>query len=393
MLKLTEIDVRHKRVLVRADYNVPMQDGHITSPARILESLPTLKYLMAQGAHIIVMSHLGRPQPGIWDAQYSLAPIAAYVAAQLGQPVQVVRHWREGVSVGTGEVVFLENIRFELGEETNDAALGQALAALADVFVLDAFSIAHRAQASVCAVAKYAPCSCAGPLLLQEINALNHALEHQASPRVAIVGGSKVSTKLAVLENVLTRVDQLIVGGGIANTFLAAQGYAIGASLYEPSMVAMAQDLLAKAAASGKQIVVPLDVRVATELTQTAVATVKAITAVGAEDKIFDVGPQTEAFIAKSIMAAKTILWNGPLGAFEFTPFSHATKSMIQALGQTQAFTVAGGGDTVAALETLGPGVKLSYVSLSGGAFLEYIEGKVLPALAALSVSAEHYQG
>lgn len=393
MLTLKEVDVRHKRVLVRADYNVPMQDGHITSPARILESLPTLKYLIAQGAHIIVMSHLGRPKPGGWDAQYSLAPIAAYVAEHLGQEVPVVRNWREGVSVAAGEVVFLDNIRFEPGEESNDAMLGQALAGLADVFVLDAFSIAHRAQASVCAVATYANCACAGPLLMQEIQALNHALEHQESPRVAIVGGSKVSTKLAVLENVLMRVDQLIVGGGIANTFLAAQGYAVGASLYEPSMVAIAQDLLAKAAAANKQIIVPVDVRVATELTQTAATTVKRITEVGAEDKIFDLGPQTEVLIAECIMNAKTILWNGPLGAFEFTPFSYATKSMIQALGKTQAFTVAGGGDTVAALETLGPGVKLSYVSLSGGAFLEYIEGKVLPALAALSASAVHYQG
>ncbi len=393
MLTLKEIDVRHKRVLVRADYNVPMQDGHITSPTRILESLPTLKYLISQGAHVIVMSHLGRPQPGLWDAQYSLAPIAAYVAEHLGQAVPVVRNWRDGVSVAAGAVVFLENIRFEIGEESNDAMLGQALAALADVFVLDAFSIAHRAQASVCAVATYAARACAGPLLMQEIHALNHALEYQDSPRVAIVGGSKVSTKLAVLENVLMRVDQLIVGGGIANTFLAAQGYPVGASLYEPSMVSIAQDLLAKAAAANKQIIVPVDVRVATELTQTAVANVKMITEVGAEDKIFDVGPKTEALIAECILRAKTILWNGPLGAFEFTPFSYATKRMIQALGNTQAFTVAGGGDTVAALETLGPGVKLSYVSLSGGAFLEYIEGKVLPALAALAAGAVHNQG
>ncbi|GAB6066746.1 phosphoglycerate kinase [Methylothermus subterraneus] len=380
---LSDLDLRGKRVLIRADLNVPIEQGKITSDARIRASLPTIRQALAQGAaRVMVMSHLGRPKEGVFDEQFSLAPVAKRLGELLGQPVRLVRDWIDGdFSQAPGEVVLLENVRFLPGEKADDPELGKKMAALCDVFVMDAFATAHRAEASTHAVAKFAPEVCAGVLLLQELNALTQALEQPKRPLLAIIGGSKVSTKLTVLETLVQKVDQLIVGGGIANTFLAAQGFNVGNSLYEPELMLAAKRILEQAKARGAEIPLPVDVVVAKELAPQAEAQVKPVDRLADDDRIFDIGPQTAELYLKRIQSAATIVWNGPVGVFEVDPFGEGTRKIAEAIAQSSAFTIAGGGDTLAAIEKFGVGAGIDYQSTAGGAFLEFLEGKKLPAL------------
>jgi phosphoglycerate kinase len=388
VLRMTDLDLRGKRVLIREDLNVPVEEGVISSDARIRAALPTLRAATAAGARVIVLSHLGRPKEGEFSAADSLAPVAARLGELLGHPVRLQRDWLDGVDCAPGEVVLCENVRFNKGEKKDDEALARRMAALCDVFVMDAFGTAHRAEASTHGVARFAPVACAGPLLVGELDALSRALAQPARPLVAIVAGSKVSTKLTVLESLLAKVDQLIVGGGIANTFLAATGVAVGKSLHEPDMLDTARALLAQAAARGAEIPLPTDVVVAEEFSPTAAATVRPVGEVRPHELILDIGPQTAARFAGVLADAGTILWNGPVGVFEFDQFGGGTETLAKAIAASPAFSLAGGGDTLAAIEKYGVAEGISYISTGGGAFLEFVEGKTLPAVAMLEARA-----
>ncbi len=388
--KMTDLALNNKRVLIRADLNVPVKAGKVTSDTRIRASVPTIRQALEQGAAcVMVMSHLGRPKEGQYDEQYSLAPVAERLAELLAQPVRLVRGWIDGVECQSkGEVVLLENVRFLEGEKKNAPELGKKMAGLCDVFVMDAFGTAHRAQASTHAVAQFAPEACAGLLLAQELEALGKALENPDRPLLAIVGGSKVSTKLTVLETLAQKVDQLIVGGGIANTFIAAVGYPVGKSLYEADLIPEAKRLMEQSKARGADIPVPVDVVVAKEFSESAQATTKPVAEVAGDDLILDIGPETAAQYAEMIMNAGTIVWNGPVGVFEIEQFSAGTRTLAQAIAQSRAFSIAGGGDTLAAIEKFGVGDQISYQSTGGGAFLEFLEGKKLPAVEILEQRA-----
>jgi phosphoglycerate kinase len=388
VLRMSDLDLRDKRVLIREDLNVPVEDGVISSDARIRAALPSLRAAVGAGARVIVMSHLGRPKEGEFSAEDSLAPVAARLGELLGQPVRLQRDWLDGVECAPGEVVLCENVRFNKGEKKDDETLARRMAALCDIFVMDAFGTAHRAEASTHGVARFAPIACAGPLLVAELGALPLALAQPARPLVAIVAGSKVSTKLTVLESLLGKVDKLIVGGGIANTFLAANGIAIGKSLYEPDMLDTARALLAQAVARGAEIPLPTDVVVAEAFSPTAVATVRPVGEVRPDELILDIGPQTAARFAGLLAGAGTILWNGPVGVFEFDQFGGGTETLAKAIAASPAFSLAGGGDTLAAIEKYGVASGISYISTGGGAFLEFVEGKTLPAVAMLESRA-----
>jgi phosphoglycerate kinase len=380
VLKMTDLDLAGKRVLIREDLNVPVKDGQVTSDARIRAALPTLQLALKAGARVMVMSHLGRPTEGEYNEDYSLAPVAARVGKLLGRTVPLLRDWVDGgFDVAEGELVLLENVRFNAGEKKDDEALSRKMAALCDVYVMDAFGTAHRAQASTHGVARFAPAACAGPLLAGELEALGKALQSPARPLAAIVGGSKVSTKLEVLNSLSDKVDQLIVGGGIANTFLAAAGKPVGKSLCEHDLIPVARALMERVS-----IPLPVDVVVATEFAETATATVKRVDDVAADDMILDIGPQSAAALAELLKSAGTIIWNGPVGVFEFDQFGEGTKTLSLAIAQSQGFSIAGGGDTLAAVDKYGIADQVSYISTGGGAFLEFVEGKVLPAVAML---------
>jgi len=376
-------DLKGKRVLIREDLNVPLKDGSVSSDARIRAALPTIQAARDAGAKVILMSHLGRPTEGEFDPQYSMAPVARHLEGMLGQKVSLVEEWRLGVELNDGEVALLENVRFNPGEKKDDENLARAYAGLCDIFVMDAFGTAHRAQASTHGVAKFAPLACAGPLLEGELNALELALSNPARPMVAIVGGSKVSTKLTVLETLSEKVDQLIVGGGIANTFLAAAGKPVGKSLCEHELIPSARALMAKT-----RIPLPTDVVTGKEFAESAAAQIKAADDVAADDMIFDIGPQAAQEIAGILREAGTILWNGPVGVFEFDQFGSGTETLARAIAASPAFSLAGGGDTLAAIDKYDIADKVSYISTGGGAFLEYVEGKVLPAVAVLEARA-----
>ncbi len=388
VLRMTDLDLRGKRVLIREDLNVPVQSQVVTSDARIRAALPTIKAARKAGARVILMSHLGRPEEGRFDAEFSLAPVAARLSELLGRKVRLVRDWLDGVECEPGEVVLLENVRFNEGEKKNRDELARRMAALCDIYVMDAFATAHRAEASTHGVAKYAPIACAGPLLTGELEALEMALDAPKRPLVAIVGGSKVSTKLTVLENLLGKVDRLIVGGGIANTFLAAAGLPIGKSLHEAEMVDVARALLDRSRGSRVEIPLPTDVVVATSFAASAEADVKPVDAVEKDEMILDIGPDTAHRFAESLKGAGTVVWNGPVGVFEFDQFGEGTRVLAQAVASSSAFSIAGGGDTIAAIEKYGVGEDISYISTAGGAFLEFLEGKKLPAVDVLEQRA-----
>jgi phosphoglycerate kinase len=388
MRAMGELDLAGKRVLIREDFNVPLKNGRITDDTRLRAGLPTLQAAVKAGARVIVLSHLGRPKEGVFDEASSLAPVAEALGALLGQPVRLIANWLEGVDCAPGEVVLCENVRFQVGEEKDDEALARKMAALCDVFVNDAFATAHRAQASTHGVAKFAPVACAGPLMKAEIDALKLALHAPKRPLVAIVGGSKVSTKLDVLESLLGKVDQLIVGGGIANTFLRATGAEIGKSLCENDMLDTARRIMDAAKARGAEVPLLLDVVCGKEFSETAAATTKSIADIAADDMILDIGPATAARFAEILKSAGTIVWNGPLGVFEFDQFAGGTKALAEAIAASSAFSIAGGGDTLAAIAKFGIAEDVSYISTAGGAFLEYLEGKTLPAVAILEARA-----
>lgn len=380
MIKMIDLDLTRKRVLIRADLNVPVENGTITSTTRIEAILPTLKIALDQDAAIILMSHLGRPKEGEIDPKFSLQPVAASLSKYLGRPVPLVTE-HSNVNVKPGEIVLLENTRFLKGEKNNDPSLSKELANLCDIFVMDAFATAHRKEASTYGVAQYAPFACAGPLIVSELEALGHVLREPERPLVAVVGGSKVSTKLAILNEILTQVDCLIVGGGIANTFLAAAGFPVGSSLYEHDLIPDAQAMLSFAKAHHKQIPLPEDVLVATEFSANAKAVVKKVEDVAHNEMILDVGPKTANHIKQIIDKAGTVIWNGPLGVFEFENFGEGTRVLSEAIAHSEAFSVAGGGDTLAAIEKYDVADEISYISTGGGAFLELLEGKTLPAI------------
>ncbi len=384
IVRMTDLDLSGKRVLIRQDLNVPIEDGRITSEQRITASIPTLKLALEKGAAVMVTSHLGRPKEGVWSKADSLAPVAARLSQLLGVEVPLVKDWVDGVDVAPGQVVLLENCRMNVGEKADDEALSKKYAALCDVFVMDAFGTAHRAQASTHGVIRFAPVAAGGPLLMAELDALDKALANPARPLLAIVAGSKVSTKLELLTSLVGKVDQLIVGGGIANTFVAANGHDVGKSLYEADLLETARKIDADANARGAHIPLPADVVVAPAFAADAPATVKPVDAVGAEDMILDIGPQTAAQYAELIARAGTVVWNGPVGVFEFDAFGKGTETLARAIAASKAFSIAGGGDTLAAVDKYGIAGQVSYISTGGGAFLEFLEGKTLPAVAAL---------
>ncbi|MDP8078539.1 phosphoglycerate kinase [Phocoenobacter skyensis] len=381
--KMTDLDLAGKRLFIRADLNVPVKDGKVTSDARIRATLPTLKLALEKGAKVMVTSHLGRPTEGEVEEKFSLQPVVDYLNDVLDVPVRLEKDYLNGVDVKENEIVVLENVRFNKGEKKNDPELGKKYAALCDVFVMDAFGTAHRAQGSTYGVAEYAPAACAGPLLAAELDALGKALKEPARPMVAIVGGSKVSTKLEVLNSLSQIADQIIVGGGIANTFIAAAGHNVGKSLYEEDLIPVAKKL-----AETTDIPVPVDVRVGTEFSETAPATEKSVIEVTDEESIFDIGDKSAEQLAEIIKNAKTILWNGPVGVFEFPNFRKGTEIVSQAIADSEGFSIAGGGDTLAAIDLFGIKDKISYISTGGGAFLEFVEGKVLPAVEILEKRA-----
>ncbi len=381
---MADLALAGKRVLIREDLNVPIADGRVTSDARLRAAVPTIRSAAGSGARVLVMSHLGRPKEGERDPALSLAPVAKALSALLGRAVRLHEGELEAAAAEPGEVVMLENVRFLKGEKKDDPALAARMAALCDVFVMDAFGTAHRAEASTHGVALAAPVACAGPLLAAELDALERALEKPRRPLVAVVGGSKVSTKLEVLESLISKVDALVVGGGIANTFLAATGVAVGKSLHEPEMLDVAKRLLAQAKARGVGIPIPTDVVVAREFAATAKAETKSAAAVGADEMILDIGPASARAVADVVATAGTVIWNGPLGVFEFDAFGGGTKALAEAIAKSPAFSIAGGGDTLAAIEKYGIERDVSYISTGGGAFLEFVEGKTLPAVAAL---------
>ena len=388
VLRMNELDLAGKRVLIREDLNVPVHNGVVTSDARIRASLPTIEAAMKAKARVMLMSHLGRPEEGVPNEEFSLAPVAARLSELLGRKVRFERDWlRDGVTSEPGEVVLLENVRFNKGEKKNKDELAQKMAALCDIYVMDAFATAHRAEASTHGVGKFAPVACAGPLLTNELDALEQALSSPRRPLIAIVAGSKVSTKLTVLENLLGKVDKLIVGGGIANTFLAAHGQPIGKSLHEAEMIDTARTLLARAKA-GAEIPLPTDVVVAKEFAASAEADVKPVAQVAPNEMILDIGPDTAERFAAVLQGAGTIVWNGPVGVFEFDQFGEGTRVIAHAVARSPAFSIAGGGDTIAAIEKYGVAEDISYISTAGGAFLEFLEGKKLPAVEMLEQRA-----
>jgi phosphoglycerate kinase len=388
VLRLTDTDLRNKRVLIREDLNVPVQSGVVTSDARIRAALPTIRYALDQNAKVFILSHLGRPEEGKYDESLSLAPVAVRLSELLGKPVPLRKDWLDGVDCQPGSAVLCENVRFNKGEKKDDEKLARKMADLCDVFVMDAFGTAHRAEASTHGVARFAKVACAGPLLVGELEALETALHKPARPLIAIVGGSKVSTKLTVLESLLEKVDKLIVGGGIANTFLAATGVGVGKSLHEAEMLDVAQRLMAKAKARGTEIPLPTDVVVAKEFAATAHADVRTVHDVRGDEMILDIGPDTSDRFSELVQSAGTIIWNGPLGVFEFEQFGEGTRAISLAIARSKAFSLAGGGDTLAAIEKYGIEDSISYISTGGGAFLEFVEGKKLPAVDILEARA-----
>jgi phosphoglycerate kinase len=379
VLKMNDIDLANKRVLIREDFNVPIENGNITSDARLLAALPTITSAHKKGAKIILLSHLGRPEEGKHEAEFSLEPVAKRLSTLLNTAVKFEKNYLDGLNINSGEIILCENVRFNSGEKKNDEKLSQKLANLCDVFVMDAFATSHRAEASTYGVAKYAPISVAGPLLVQELEALSKALKNPTRPLIAIVGGSKVSSKLAVLEKLIEKVDGLIVGGGIANTFLAAKGINIGKSLVEKDVIPAAQKLLK----TGK-ILLPEDVVVAKEFSKTAEPRVTSLGDIQPDDMVLDVGPKTSSHYAAQLKSAGTIIWNGPVGVFEFTNFSKGTEALAKAIAESDAFSLAGGGDTLSAIDLFHVANKISYISTGGGAFLEFVEGKPLPAVTVL---------
>jgi phosphoglycerate kinase len=390
VVRMSDLDLAGRRVLIREDLNVPIDHaaGRITSETRILAALPTLRLALEKGAAVMVTSHLGRPKEGQWSAEDSLAPVAKRIGELLGRDVPLIRDWVDGVDVKPGQLVMLENCRMNVGEGKDDEALSKKYAALCDVFVMDAFGTAHRAQASTHGVIRFAKVACGGPLLMAELDALAKALHKPARPLLAIVAGSKVSTKLTLLENLVGKIDQLIVGGGIANTFIAAAGHDVGKSLAEKDLVDTAKKIIAAAKARGAEVPIPTDVVVAPEFKADAPAAVKRADAVGEGDMILDIGPETAARYAAMIANAGTVVWNGPVGVFEFDAFGKGTETLAHAIADSAAFSIAGGGDTLAAIEKYGVADKISYISTGGGAFLEFLEGKELPAVAALEARA-----
>ena len=389
-IKLTDLDLAGKRVLIRADLNVPVKEGKVTSDARITASMPTIEHCLKAGAKVMVTSHLGRPTEGEWSPEVSLQPVADNIAARLGQPVRLIRDWVDGgFEVAPGELVVLENCRINPGEKKNVEATARKYAALCDVFVMDAFGTAHRAEASTTGVGTYAPVACAGLLLAEELDALGKALANPARPMVAIVGGSKVSTKLTVLESLAEKVDQLVVGGGIANTFLKAAGYNVGKSLCEDDLVETAKALMTKMAARGASIPIASDVVVGKQFAADEPAVTKAASEVADDEMIFDIGPASAAELAAIIAQAGTIVWNGPVGVFEFDQFGGGTETLARAIAAAPGFSLAGGGDTIAAIQKYDIYDQVSYISTAGGAFLEYLEGKTLPAVAMLEARAQ----
>ncbi|AXQ96873.1 phosphoglycerate kinase [Pseudoalteromonas piscicida] len=388
VIKMADLDLNGKRVLIREDLNVPIKDGKVASDARIRAALPSIKLALEKGAKVMVMSHLGRPTEGEYDAQYSMQPVVDYLNDTLSQDVRLVTDYLDGVDVQDNEVIVFENVRFNVGEKKDDEVLAKKLAALCDVYVMDAFGTAHRAQASTHGVGLYAEVACAGPLLAAELDALGKALDNPARPLVAIVGGSKVSTKLTVLDSLSKVVDQLVTGGGIANTFIAAAGNPVGKSLYEADLIPEANKLVAAARANDGDIPVPTDVVVGNEFSESAVATIKDVSEVSDEDMIFDIGPDTATQLAEIIANAGTVVWNGPVGVFEFDQFGNGTEAIANAIAKSSAFSIAGGGDTLAAIDKYGVEQDISYISTGGGAFLEFLEGKTLPAVAMLEQRA-----
>lgn len=381
---MSDIKLAQQRVLIREDLNVPIHQGKITNAERINRALPTIKSALAADAAVMVCSHLGRPTEGEYDAAYSLAPVAAALSDALGQPVRLEKDWLAGVDVQPGEVVLCENVRFNVGEKNNDTALAKKMAALCDVFVMDAFATAHRVQASTVGIIDHAPIACAGPLLLSELDALQQALETPRQPCVAIVGGSKVSTKLQLLEHLITKVDTLIVGGGIANTLLAAMGYAVGASLFEKAQLGAAKKLIELAAKHDVMLPMPVDVAVAEKFDASAKRVIRSLNDIGEKEMILDVGPETAQQYHDLLSDAGTIIWNGPVGVFEFPEFSAGTRAIGQAIAESHGYSLAGGGDTVAAIEQFKLSDKISYISTGGGAFLAWMQGRTLPAVSAL---------
>ena len=383
-LRMDELDLSGKRVLIREDFNVPLDAGRVTSDARLRAALPTIKLALDRDAAVILMSHLGRPVEGEYDEKFSMAPVAEHLSGLLGKPVRLQKNWLDGFEISPGEVVLCENVRFNIGEKANNESLARAMASLCDIFVMDAFGTAHRAQASTEGVIRFAPAACAGPLLSRELFELGKALTDPERPMLAIVGGSKVSTKLTVLESLMSRVDELIVGGGIANTFIAASGYDVGESLYEPKLIHEAQRLIRMAHEAGGEIPIPKDVVVAKSFSKDAKAIVRPVDEVQADEMILDIGPLTAAKYATMIQNAGTVIWNGPVGVFEFKNFAAGTRAVADAIEVSKAFSIAGGGDTLAAIDDFNIADGVSYISTGGGAFLELVEGKTLPAVAAL---------
>ncbi|WP_019215373.1 phosphoglycerate kinase [Legionella tunisiensis] len=388
LIKMSEISLRGKRILIREDLNVPIKDGLITSDQRLQAALPTLQAALDEGAAVMVLSHLGRPEEGKFDKRFSLQPVADYLVKHLDYPVRFVSDYLDGVDVNNGELVICENVRFNIGEKANDDALAKKLAKLCDIFVMDAFGTAHRAQASTYGVAKYAPIAAAGPLLVRELEALQHVLKSPEKPIVAIVGGAKVSSKLTLLKQLVGMVDYLIPGGGIANTFLKAQGFEIGVSLYEENLLEEARDILDLAVKSGCQIPLPSDVVVGKSFSDSCPAFNKSLSNVASDDMIMDIGPETVSRYVDIIDGAKTVIWNGPVGVFEFPQFAYGTRALAIAIADSSAFSIAGGGDTLAAVDQYDLNQQISYISTGGGAFLEFLEGKTLPAVAILEERA-----
>ena len=384
IIRMQDLDLKGKRLFIRSDLNVPVKNGKVTSDARIKASLPTIEEAIKKGAKVMVTSHIGRPTEGEYNPEFSLQPVVDYLKEHVSFPVRLVKDYLNGVDVKEGELVVLENVRFNVGEGKDDEALSKKYAALCDIYVMDAFGTAHRAQASTHGAGKFAPVACAGPLLAAELDALGKALDNPARPMVAIVAGSKVSTKLTVLDSLSKIADQIIVGGGIANTFIAAEGYNVGKSLYEADLIPEAKKLMANC-----EIPVPTDVRVATEFSETATATEKSVKDVKENEQILDLGDKSAEVLAEIIKNAKTILWNGPVGVFEFPNFRRGTEIVAKAIADSQGFSIAGGGDTLAAIDLFGIEDKISYISTGGGAFLEFVEGKKLPAVAMLEERAK----
>lgn len=389
IIKMTDLNLTGKRVLIREDLNVPLKDGKVADDTRIRASLPTIEYAIQAGAKVMVMSHLGRPEEGVYAEEFSLAPVVAHLCGLLKKPVRLAKDWLDGIHLKPGQVVVCENVRFNKGEKKNSDELAKKMASICDVYVMDAFGTAHRAEASTHGVAKFAPIACAGPLLAAELEALGKALQNPKRPLVAIVGGSKVSTKLTVLESLSKIVDQLIVGGGIANTFIAAAGHQVGKSLYEPDLIAEAKRLTEAARTRKADIPVPVDVVCGKEFSEKAAATLKKVNEIAADDMVFDVGPETSKQFARILKDAGTIVWNGPVGVFEFDQFGQGTKALAAAIAESSAFSIAGGGDTLAAVAKYDIADKVSYISTGGGAFLEFLEGKKLPAVAILEERAK----